>query len=135
MKGKLESESSVESMLDKSIEKIKSLVDVNVIIGDPITSPSGSIIIPVSRIAVGFVVGGGEYSDLSERRVANHYPMAGGSASGMTVSPVGFLVETDQKISYIDVDDKSAYQSILNLVNMVMSQIKEKGNQFNEKED
>lgn len=94
MKKEYEATSSIENLLDGTIERIRTLVDANTIgIGEPVVSPSGSIIIPISKVAVGFVVGGGEYSDLSNRRVANHFPMAGGSGGGMSVSPVDFWLK------------------------------------------
>lgn len=125
-------ESSVEGLLDSSIEKIKTLMDSNTVIGNPVLSPSGSIIIPVSKITVGFVAGGGEYSDLSERRVANHYPMAGGTTGGMSVCPIGFLIETSTDVKYVDIENKSAYQTVLKLFNMITDTLKNEGKE-NEK--
>lgn len=126
-------ESSVEGLLNSSIDKIKTLMDSNTVIGDPVMSPSGSIIIPVSKITLGFVAGGGEYSDLSERRVANHFPMAGGEASGMTVSPIGFLIETKTEVKYVDIENKSAYQSVLKIVNLVLEKLKKDTDKKSEK--
>lgn len=123
MKNDYENKSSIESLLDGTIERIRTLIDANTIVGEPVISPSGSVIIPISKVAVGFVVGGGEYSDLSARRVAKHYPMAGGSGGGMSVSPVGFLVETDGKFKYVDIENKSAYQTLLNAVNAVLNKL------------
>ena len=126
-------ESSVEGLLDSSIEKIKTLMDSNTIIGDPVLSPSGSIIIPVSKITVGFVSGGGEYSDLSERRVANHYPMAGMTSGGMSVCPIGFLIETATDVKYVDIENKSAYQSVLKIFNLITETLKTETEKKNEK--
>lgn len=126
-------ESSIEGLLDSSIEKIKTLMDADTVIGNPVLSPSGSIIIPVSKITVGFVAGGGEYSDLSERRVANHYPMAGGTGGGMSVCPIGFLIETETDVKYIDIENKSAYQSVLKVFNMVVDTLKKETEKKNEK--
>jgi sporulation protein YtfJ len=117
----------VEKLLDTSIQKIKTLMDSNTIIGDTVISPSGLIIIPISKITVGFITGGGEYSDLSERRVANHYPMAGGSSGGMSVTPIGFLVETENEVKYIDIENKNTYQTILKLFNSLAEKISGEG--------
>lgn len=108
-------------------------MDANTIVGDPVLSPSGSVIIPISKITVGFVAGGGEYSDLSERRVANHYPMAGGTSGGMTVCPIGFLVETDNTVKYIDIENKSAYQAVLKIFNAVAEKIQGEVEKDNDK--
>ena len=77
-----ENTSNINNLIDESISNIKSLMETNTIIGDPVIAPDGTIIIPISKVSVGFIVGGGEYSDKSSRRVAKHYPMAGGSGGG-----------------------------------------------------
>ena len=119
-------ESTVDNLIDNALDKIKCLMDCNIIVGEPVISPSGNIIIPISKVAVGFVSGGGEYADNSRKKVANHYPMAGGTCGGMSVTPVGFLYESDGEIKYIDIENKSAYQTILNLVNKIMEQFDKK---------
>ena len=118
-----ENQNSVENLIDNALEKIKGLMDCNVIVGEPVISPSGNIIIPISKVAVGFVTGGGEYSDMSTRKVAEHYPMTGGTCGGMSVTPVGFLYEIDGDIKYIDIENKSAYQTLLNLVNTILDKL------------
>ena len=118
-------DSSVENLIDNAMEKIKYLMDCNIIVGEPVISPSGNIIIPISKVAVGFVTGGGEYSNMSTKK-ASHFPMAGGTCGGMSVTPVGFLYEADGEIKFIDIENKSAYQTLLNLVNTILSKI-EKG--------
>ena len=50
----------INGLMGTSMEKIRELVDVNTIIGDPITSPDGTIIIPVSKVSFGFVAGGSD---------------------------------------------------------------------------
>ncbi|MBQ8444570.1 MAG: GerW family sporulation protein, partial [Clostridia bacterium] len=77
-------------------------------------------------------VGGGEYADLSSRRVANHYPMAGGSSGGMSLSPVGFLVIMKDEVSFVNVENKSLYQTVLNMFNALMTKIQEKDGKMNE---
>ena len=62
-----------------SMEKIRELVDVNTIIGDPITSPDGTIIIPVSKVSFGFVAGGSDLPTKAPKEV-----FAGGSGAGKT---------------------------------------------------
>lgn len=117
-----EEETKLNTMLKNSIDSIKTLIDTNTVVGEPIVTENCTII-PISKVTVGFVVGGGEYSDNSTRRVANHYPMAGGTGGGMSVSPIGFLVDDGNDVKYINVEDKSMYQTILNLVNKLINKI------------
>ena len=115
----------IEEMIETSITKVKTLSESNTIVGDPIKSPSGTIIIPISKVSVGFVVGGGEYNSQSKKSA---YPLAGGSGGGASVTPIGFIVESDGETKFVDVENKSAYQTILNLTNLAIQKIKNKGN-------
>lgn len=118
-----EKSETINELIENAMSKLKGLVDSSTIIGDSIITEDGTTIIPISRVSVGYVVGGGEYADLSARRVANHFPMAGGSSGGMSVSPVGFLVEKNGIVSFVNVENKSTYQTILNLVNSILQKI------------
>lgn len=115
---------SINELISSAIDKIKTIVDSSTIIGESITSPDGTTIIPISKVTVGFVVGGGEYADLSARRVSNHFPMSGGSGGGMSVSPVGFLIiKENGDVDFVNVENKTLYQTILNMFNSLMSKI------------
>ena len=115
---------SINDLIANAMDKMKTLVDSSSIVGDSITTPDGTVIIPISKVTVGFVVGGGEYADLSARRVANHFPMSGGSSGGMSVSPVGFLIirETGD-VDFVNVENKSLYQTVLNMFNSLLAKM------------
>ena len=114
---------TIKDLIDGAMEKMKGIMGSSTVIGERVETPDGTIIIPVSKVTVGYVVGGGEYADLSSRRVANHFPMAGGSSGGVSVSPVGFLVESKGEISFINVENKSLYQTILNTFNALINKL------------
>lgn len=128
----------IDNLIDKTMDKIKTIVDSSTIIGEKVETDDGTVIIPISKVTVGYVVGGGEYADLSSRRVANHFPMAGGSSGGMSVTPVGFLIETEGEIKFINVENKSLYQTVLNMFNTLISKMekeKEEKGKTNEQEN
>lgn len=77
----------LEGLMGTSMEKIRELVDVNTIIGDPISSPDGTIIIPVSKVSFGFVAGGSDIPSSVPKDV-----FAGGSGAGITIKPQAFIV-------------------------------------------
>ncbi len=110
---------NISELIQGAMDKMKTIVDSSTIIGDKITTEDGSTIIPISKVTVGYVVGGGEYSDMSKKS-ANRFPMTGGSSGGISVSPVGFLIESQGEIKYINVENKTAYQTILNMFNAMM---------------
>lgn len=73
--------------MSTSMEKIRDLVDVNTIIGNPISSPDGTTIIPISKVSFGFVSGGSDIPAKVEKDV-----FAGGSGAGITIKPQAFIV-------------------------------------------
>lgn len=124
---KFEEDKSINKLIDSAMEKIKTIVDSSTVIGDAVVTENGKTIIPISKVSVGYVVGGGEYADLSARRVARHFPMAGGSSGGMSVAPVGFLIESDGEISFVNVENKTLYQTVLNLFNSLLNKMNKNG--------
>lgn len=124
---------TINELISSSMDKIKTIVDSSTIVGEKVVTDDGSTIIPISKVSVGYVVGGGEYADLSSRRVANHFPMAGGSSGGMTVTPVGFLIETKGEVKFVNVENKSLYQTVLNMFNALLSKV-EKNEENQEQE-
>lgn len=122
----LNGERKIESLIDVSLNKIRSLIDVNCVIGNAITMPDDSIIIPISKVSVGFVSGGGEYNDLNAKRNAADFPMAGGTGGGFSVSPIGFFVVDKNKFKLIRADKSTAYLGLIKNATEVMKKFVEK---------
>lgn len=80
-------EHPIKSLMDITMEKIRQMVDSNTIIGNPITMPDGTTVLPVSKVTFGFASGG---SDLPTKNAKDLF--GGGSGAGVTISPVAFLV-------------------------------------------
>ena len=95
----------MNDMISTSLSKIRELVDAQTIIGEPINTNGGTVIIPVSKVAVGYVSGGLDYS--SKKDEQNAKPNApknfgGGGGTGVSVSPVGFLiVNSDGRVDFL----------------------------------
>ena len=89
------------NMLENTIQKIREMVDVNSVIGTPITTPDGVTIIPVSKVSVGF---GGGGSDFVSKNV-NHQdnPFGGGAGGGVKITPICFLVVKDGMVRMLPV--------------------------------
>lgn len=77
----------INDLMSTSMDKIRELVDVNTIIGEAITSPDGTIIIPVSKVSFGFVSGGSDLPAKDPKEI-----FAGGSGAGITIKPQAFIV-------------------------------------------
>lgn len=95
------SENKVSGLLGVSMEKIKEMVDVNTVVGDPITTPDGTTVIPISRVNYGFAAGG---SDLPSKSQPAGGLFAGGSGAGITVSPMAFLAIHNGNVRVIQIE-------------------------------
>ncbi|HWR22343.1 MAG TPA: GerW family sporulation protein [Feifaniaceae bacterium] len=91
----------IENIMKTTMEQLKEMVDVNTIVGDPVMTGSDTIIIPVSRVCLGFLSGGGEYgpTKASRRDTGEHpeearFPFAGASVGGLNLTPMAFLAIT-----------------------------------------
>lgn len=96
----------IEGLLNVSMDKIKSMVDVNTIVGDPVTTSDGTTVIPVSKVSFGFAAGGSEFSTKqTEEKVKNqNSPMFGGGAgSGVSINPIAFLVITKDQVRILPI--------------------------------
>ncbi len=94
------SDHPINSLMDTTMRKIKEMIDVNTIIGDPITTPDGTTIIPVSKVSYGFASGG---SDLPTKR-DNKDCFGGGSGAGVTINPVAFLSVSNGNVKLIPIE-------------------------------
>ncbi|MGN1094985.1 MAG: spore germination protein GerW family protein [Eubacteriales bacterium] len=80
----------ISELIKESLESVRGLVDANTIIGNPINTPQGTVIIPISKISVGFAGGGNDYAGKNSPQGRNNF--GGGGGTGVSVTPVGFLV-------------------------------------------
>ena len=94
------SEHPINSLMDTTMKKIKELIDVNTIVGDPITTPDGTTIIPISKVTYGFASGG---SDLPTKK-ENRECFGGGSGAGVTIQPIGFLSISKGHVKMIPIE-------------------------------
>ena len=88
------------NMLENTIQKIREMVDVNSVVGAPITTPDGVTIIPVSKVSIGL---GGGGSDFSNKNVNAEMPFGGGVGAGIKVNPICFLVVKDGNVRMLPV--------------------------------
>ena len=88
---------TLPNMLENTIAKIREMVDVNSVIGDPITTPDGVTIIPVSKVSVGFGGGGSDYAKSAKDA------FGGGAGGGMNVTPICFLIVSNGNVRMMPV--------------------------------
>lgn len=120
-------ESKINDIIKVSLEKIKDIVGTETVTGAPIETASGTTIIPVSKVAVGFASGGLDYdtdktaaSKDSKPSLLKAANFSGGGGTGISVSPIGFLViNKDGRVELLTVDNPNAGDSIDKLVSVI----------------
>ena len=115
----------IEGLMGESMDHIKKLIDVNTIVGDPVTTPDGTTIIPVSKVAFGFGAGGSQFSAKPTGKKEDEALFGGGSGGGVSISPVAFLIVNSEQIKLLPV--KSASTTTDKLIDLVPELI----NKFN----
>lgn len=111
---------SIENLINDTMQNLHSLAQANTIIGEPLDLPGGTVIVPISKVSVGYVVGGGEYVDVARKKKLENFPLAGGSGGGATISPIGFLVCGPESVEYIDIENKTAIENIIKIFNKMV---------------
>lgn len=120
----------IDTMMQTTMEQIRSMVDVNTVIGTPVTGTKGTTIIPISKVSFGFIAGGGEYT-VDEHRsrtvTSENYPFAGGTGAGVSVQPVGFLVVGEDSVKVLPAQSNSAVERVVELLPQLMEEFSPNG--------
>lgn len=105
-------EQSAAGILETTIEKVKNLVNVSTIIGEPMHVDGSITIIPVSKVTYGFASGGSDFPSKTNKEI-----FGGGGGAGVTITPVAFLVIADGEVTikHITAFDNAA-ERVVNLV-------------------
>jgi sporulation protein YtfJ len=113
------------------MENLKEMIDVNTIIGDPVETPDGSVILTVSKVGFGFAAGGSEFNAASGGNSSGQgqqgekkIPFGGGSGGGVSITPIAFLIVSNQGIKTIHLDNSThLYEKILDLAPGVIDKL------------
>ena len=116
-------EHQVQELMGVSIDKIREMVDVNTVVGDPIVLAGGVTLIPVSRVSYGFATGG---SDLPTK--GSQELFGGGGGAGINIIPIAFLVVEDSGVRVLPM--VSAPDTFNQMVNMVPDVVNRIGHLF-----
>ncbi|MFR1617245.1 MAG: GerW family sporulation protein [Dysosmobacter welbionis] len=81
----------LSDLMRSTMDKIREMADTNTIVGQPITTPDGVTLIPISRVSMGFGCGGADYGKTQPK------DFGGGSGAGVKIEPVAFLVIREER--------------------------------------
>lgn len=108
----------INGLMQTAMENIKEMVDVNTIVGEPVQTPDGSVILPISKVGFGFAAGGSEFQAMEEaggnvkgnndsHNTFVQLPFGGGSGGGVSITPIAFLVVGIQGVKVVPLDNQT----------------------------
>ena len=104
----------IPELVKGAMESIKDMLGSEQVIGKPITTPNGDVVIPVTQLTFGFGAGG---SDIPSKSQQTENAFGGGTGGGVRIKPVAFLVISDGRIKLLPITDQSsAIDKILDIV-------------------
>jgi sporulation protein YtfJ len=125
----------IEGLMTTAMQNIKEMVDVNTILGDPVETMDGSVIIPISRVTFGFAAGGSEFETIKgkpkdkerdrnpETIETGKLPFGGGSGAGITIHPVAFLVVGKEQTKLLPIESNVLVDRILDSAPQLIDKI------------
>lgn len=124
------SDHPIQGLMTTAMESLKDMIDVNTIIGDPVQTPDGGIILTVSKVGFGFAAGGSEFvmgggngsTDSQEEMV----PFGGGSGGGVSITPVAFLIVNKEEVRILHLNENThLIDKLIDMAPDVVDKIKE----------
>lgn len=108
-----------------AMSSLESMVDVNTIVGDMVTSPDGTVIIPVSKVCFGFAAGGSEFNTNKLNKYTDNMklPFGGGSGAGVNISPVAFLTVKDGQVKLLNVNGTTSVDKLVDMIPDVINKV------------
>jgi sporulation protein YtfJ len=119
-------EHPIQGLMQTAMENLKEMVDVNTIVGDPVETPDGSVILPISKVGFGFAAGGSEfeYQQAPKENAGKGMPFGGGSGGGVSITPVAFLVVSKTGIKTIPLEGTNHfYDRIMDMAPQVLEKM------------
>lgn len=120
--------SRINRVVETTLKNLSSIVDVNTVIGTPVNDAQGNTIIPIAKVTMGILTGGGEYGKLNFFKKGEDLPFSAGNGSIISLKPSGFLIKNanDTEYKIISVGN-STYDSLLEKVTEFISNMTNNG--------
>lgn len=112
----------LEGLLDKTLNNVKNMLTVQTFVGQAVDMGQGCVAYPIIKLTVGMVGGGGEYSAKKLSKRATRFPFAGGTGSGFSAEPVGFLINNNGNVSFTTIESKNLTGDILKKLSDILAE-------------
>ena len=119
-------ENKIDNLVNNAIKNLSDLVDVNSVIGDPIATTTGTVI-PISKVTVGYLSGGGEYGEVKYFKKDENYPFSGGNGAVVSLKPMGFLIDNGKECRLITIANYG-FEKLLSICEDAIHSISSKSN-------
>ena len=112
----------ISELMQTTMENVKNVLKVDTVVGDPIITPDGITLVPISKISLGFGGGGVEFG---AKKAGDDRPYGGGNATGVKIEPIGFLVIKEGTVRMINVTPPASntVDRIIDKVPQVMDRV------------
>lgn len=97
------SEHPIQGLMNTALQNIRDMIDVNTIIGDQIVAADGTVIIPISKVSLGFASGGSDIPNKTEKEI-----FGGGSGAGVSIQPVAFIVISNGNVKLLQINSATS---------------------------
>ena len=115
----------ISDVMSTSLENIKQMVDVDKIVGNAIKLEDGTMVVPICKVGFGFGSGGSEFGN--NKKADDSLPFGGGSAAGVSLSPMDFLVIHKDKVELLHINDRThIYEKIMSVVEKASDKLMDK---------
>ena len=111
----------MSEMMRSAMENLKQIVDVDTIVGNPVTTPDGTVVIPVSKVSFGLAAGGCEFN--SKKADDTSKPFGGGIGAGVSIDPIAFLVANDVQVKLLPVEETDATTKLVDYIPTMVNKI------------
>ena len=111
----------IRELMTTAMKDLNTLVDVNTVIGKPVKVDQETTVIPVTKVTMGFMTGGGEYGEVKAIKNDKSLPFAGGSGAIVSLKPSGFLIEKENSVQLLSVADDAFSRIIESIDNFIKS--------------
>ena len=113
----------INKSIEAAIKSLGSMVDVNTVVGKPIKTENGEYIVPISKVTVGVLAGGGEYGKVSIFKKSEDLPYTAGNGAIISVKPCGFLLKEGKSYKILSVAD-NPYEKLLEKATDFIAELK-----------
>ena len=118
----MDNNNPIGNLMQATMDNVRNMLKVDTVVGDPIFTPDGITLVPISRVSVGFGGGGVEFTG---KKIGGDRPYGGGNATGVKIEPIGFLIIKEGQIRMINVTPpaNTTVDRIIDLVPTVIDKV------------